>query len=191
MERFEWFILLVQILILGVQTYIFHRQSVILDRQTNLIKHSYNSQLLLELYKSFFENPLYSAITKAFDSKSIENVHLKDIAVYYNAQAKTYKVTSNSGSYIGALAKVGELEEFMDDYLGWFDVLGIFVKTGQIDSEEAGKLFKYYFELMFEQRPVREYLEGSLGSKEDFEYYWEGLSFLSTSWNVDVPLKGD
>ncbi len=173
-----------QLLILGFQGAVLIFQLWIFKRQNDIIKGGTDSQLLLEVYKSFFENSLYSAITKAIDRNKLGEVNPAKIRVCYNERSRTYSIGEYKTGAVGPNLPIGTLEDFLDDYLGWFDVLGLLIRSGQLTDKKARNLFCYYLEMALKTEAVKRYLDRSCKDIETFKDYWGGLDYLIKKWEL-------
>jgi len=191
MEQLGKVTLFLQVVILTIQVLVLVVQAWILKRQNNIIRSGTDSQLLLEVYRSFFENPLYSAITKAIDKNKLGNTDPSKIGIYLNNESRTYSIGEYKTGARGINLPIGTFEDYLDDYLGWFDVLGILIKSGQLTNKKAEALFRYYLEMALKTEAVRNYLIKSCGNLETFKNYWEGLDYLIKKWNLRNLLPED
>ena len=173
-----------EVVILGIQAIILLVQAWIIKRQNDIIKGGTDSQLLLEVYRRFFENPLYSAITKAIDRNKLGTEDPKEVGIYFNERSQTYSIGEYKTGAVGPNLPIGTLEDFLDDYLGWFDVLGLLLRSGQLTDKKAKALFCYYLEMALKTEAVRNYLDRSCSDLETFKNYWEGLDYLIDRWRL-------
>ena len=173
----------IQTVILGIQAVTLFIQVWLFKRQNDIIKSGTDSQLLLEVYRSFFENPLYSAITKAIDRGDLLGRNPRFVHIFYNEKSHKYRLAV-SPRHSRYEIHVGTLEDYLDDYLGWFDVLGILIQSGHLSDDKAKSLFGYYLEMALRTRVVSFYLERTCEDLTTFKTYWRGLYFLIQKWQL-------
>lgn len=83
---------------------------------------------------------------------------LGKVWIYFNERNRRYSMAEYKTGASGPNIQTGTLEDYLDDYLGWFNVLGILIKSGQLTDEKAKTLFRYYLEMALKTNAVKHYL---------------------------------
>jgi hypothetical protein len=178
-----------------VQTYVFfkiyNQQAKIMDKQranseqtTALLKQSQQSTMLIEIYKNFFENELYKEISIFLANDENKKVPLNTIMI--QKAGDNYKP---SGIIVKKTNVVREdetaknylwLDDCLDDYLGWFEVLFHAIDCNLVEKGIAERLFKYYLSDAMDTQAVKDYISPE-------SQYWHDLKSLCELFEVEFP----
>lgn len=181
----------ISILQLIVFGYIYLRQAKIMDQQkviaeqtTAMLKQSQQSSLLTEIYKNFFDNGIYKEIFMFLSNPSNKKTPLDSIIIqksggnYKPSGIVVIQTTIKPGSpeSINYLW----LEDCLDDYLGWFEILNHAIASNLVEVKIAERLFGHYLSESMDNQAIREYITPE-------PHLWQDLKGLCDLFEVKFP----